>query len=198
MEKIEKILIATNNQGKYREICDLVPEKIHKYSPKELNISSPSETGKTYEENSKLKALYFCKKTNMVSLSDDSGLEIELLKGLPGIYSSRWGGPDKDFNLAIKKVFLEMEKENKNWINYNKAKFFCSMTLFWPNGENFSSTGIIEGRISKSKKGDKGFGYDPIFIPDGYTQTFGELNPEIKKSIDHRYKAFLKLKSFFN
>ena len=109
MSKIEEIIIGTNNAGKSREICSLLPKKIKKYFPKEFNILSPKETGKSFEENSFIKASYFSKKTNLICLSDDSGLEIDLLKGRPGIYSARWGGINNDFDLAIKKVFSEFE-----------------------------------------------------------------------------------------
>jgi len=105
MKKIKEIIVGTNNNGKYKEICDLLPNEIKKYSPKEFKISSPKEIGKNFEENSMIKASYFSKKTNLVCLSDDSGLEIDLLNGAPGIYSSRWSGPKNDFDLAIKKIF---------------------------------------------------------------------------------------------
>ena len=198
MKKIKEIIIGTNNEGKYREICDLLPKIIKKYSPKELEISSPIENRKTFEKNSKLKASYFSKKTNLVCLSDDSGLEIDLLGGAPGIYSSRWGGIKNDFDKAIQKVFREMSKIKKDWKSENAAQFVCCMTLFWPDGLNYSSKGIIKGKISDKKRGKNGFGYDPIFIPYGFNKTFGEMKPELKRSIDHRCKAFFKIKKFFN
>ena len=198
MKKIRKLIIGTNNKGKYKEICDLLPDEIEKYSPKEFKISSPQETGKSFEENSIIKASYFSKKTNLVCLSDDSGLEIELLKGAPGIYSARWGGKNNNFDKAIQKVFKEMVKIKKDWKNKNAARFVCCMNLFWPNGINYSSKGTVKGKISTKKIGNNGFGYDPIFIPDGFDQTFGEMKPELKMSIDHRFKAFFKLKNFFN
>jgi len=197
MVKIKEILVGTNNEGKYKEICDLLPKKVKKYSPKQFNILSPKETGKSFEENSLIKASYFSEKTNLICLSDDSGLEVNILNGEPGIYSSRWSGEKNDFNLAIKKVFEKMDKVKKNWLNENKARFICCMTLFWPGGKSFSTKGIVKGRISSKKKGKKGFGYDPIFIPDGYDKTFGEMEPKLKMSIDHRFNAFLKLKNFF-
>ncbi len=195
--KIKEIIIGTNNQGKYKEISDLLPRSIKKYSPKEFNITSPKETGKSFEENSLIKASFFSKKTNLICLSDDSGLEINLLKGKPGIYSSRWSGKKNDFNFAIEKIFHEMNKVKKNWENNNEARFVCCMTLFWPNGKNYSSKGVINGIISKTKKGKNGFGYDPIFIPEGYNKTFGEMDYKSKMSIDHRFKAFLKIRKFF-
>ena len=198
MNKIRAILVGTNNIGKYTEICDLLPKEIKKYSPKDFKIATPDENGKSFEENSKLKASYFSKKTNLPCISDDSGLEIDLLSGAPGIYSSRWSGPKNDFNLAIEKVFKDMSKLKKNWESNNIARFICCLTLFWPGGKSYTSTGIVKGTISSTKKGNKGFGYDPIFIPNGYNKTFGEMEPELKISIDHRFKAYLQIKKFFN
>ena len=197
MNKIEEIVIGTNNEGKYSEICGLLPGNIKKHSPKEFNILTPEETGESFEENSFIKASYFSKKTNLICLSDDSGLEIDLLKGKPGIYSSRWRGKKNSFNLAIKKIFEEMNNVKKDWKNNSAARFICCMTLFWPGGRSYSSKGIIKGKISTTKKGKNGFGYDPIFIPDSYNQTFGEMKSELKMSLDHRLKAFLKIKKFF-
>ena len=197
MKKIKEIIIGTNNEGKYKEICALLPKNIKKYSPKEFDILSPRETGKTFKKNSFIKASYFSRKTNLICLSDDSGLEIDLLKGEPGIYSSRWSGKKNNFDSAIKKIFKKMNNIKKDWKNDNIAKFICCMTLFWPNGKSYSSKGIIKGKISTTKKGENGFGYDPIFIPDGYNQTFGEMEFNLKISIDHRFKAFFKIKKFF-
>jgi XTP/dITP diphosphohydrolase len=197
MGKIKEIIIGTNNEGKYKEICNLLPNKVRKYSPKEFDISSPEETGKTFKENSFLKASYFSKKTNLICLSDDSGLEIDLLSGKPGIYSSRWSGKKNNFDLTIRRVFEEMNNIKEDWTRENIARFICSMTLYWPGGKNFSTQGIVKGKISTVKKGKNGFGYDPIFIPDGYNQTFAEMMPNLKMSIDHRFKAFLKIKNFF-
>ena len=198
MSKIKEILIGTNNNGKYKELCDLLSKKIKKYSPKEFKISSPEENGKSFEENSFIKASYFSKKTDLVCLADDSGLEIDLLKGAPGIYSARWSGVDNNFNEAIKRIFEEMSKIKKDWKNENGARFICCLTLFWPDGKSYSSKGIVQGKILAKKIGDKGFGYDPIFVPDGYNKTFGEMKPSLKMSIDHRFKAFIKIKNFFS
>ena len=197
MGKIKEIIIGTNNEGKYKEIYNLLPNKVKKYSPKKFDILSPKETGKTFKENSFLKASYFSKKTNLICLSDDSGLEIDLLSGKPGIYSSRWSGKKNNFDLAIRRVFEEMNNIKEDWTRENIARFICSMTLYWPDGKNFSTQGIVKGKISTVKKGKNGFGYDPIFIPDGYNQTFAEMMPNMKMSIDHRFKAFLKIKNFF-
>ena len=197
MSKIKEIIIGTNNKGKYREICHLLPNEVKKYSPKEFDFPSPKEIGKSFRENSLIKASYFSKKTNLICLSDDSGLEIDLLNNEPGLFSSRWGGKKKNFDLAIKKIFEKMGNIKKDWKNDNVARFICCMTIFWPDGKHYSSQGIIKGKISKEKKGKNGFGYDPIFIPDGYNQTFGEMEPKLKMSIDHRFKAFIEIKKYF-
>ena len=197
MSKIKEIIIGTNNAGKSREICDLLPKKVKKKFPKEFNFLSPKETGKSFEENSFIKASYFSKKTNLICVSDDSGLEIDLLKGKPGIYSSRWSGDKNDFDLAIRKVFEEMGNIKRDWQNNSLARFVCCMTIFWPDGKNYSAKGIVKGKISTIKRGKNGFGYDPIFIPDGYSKTFGEMKSVLKMSIDHRFKAFLKIRKFF-
>ena len=198
MKKITEIIVGTNNIGKYGEICNLLPKEIKKYSPKDFKILTLEENGKSFEENSMLKASYFSKKTNLLCLSDDSGLEINLLNGAPGIYSSRWSGPKNDFDLAMKKVFEKMNKAKKNWKNANAARFVCCLTLFWPDGKSYLGKGVIRGKISDIKKGNKGFGYDPIFIPDGYNKTFSEMESKLKMSIDHRFKAYQKIKNFFS
>ena len=196
MNKITEIIIGTNNIGKYREISNLLPKKIKKYSPKDFKIKTPVENGKSFEENSILKAAYFSKKTKLICLSDDSGLEIKILKGAPGIFSSRWAGKNKNFNYAIDKIFRKMSTKTKNF-NNNSARFVCCLTLYWPNGDYYISKGFVKGKISNIKKGNKGFGYDPIFIPNGYDKTFGEMEPKLKMSIDHRFKAYSKIKKFF-
>ena len=200
MKKINKIVIGTHNSGKFKEIHDLLPKNLIKLSPKEFNISSPEETGSSFEENSKIKAKYFANNTKLVTISDDSGLEIDLLSGAPGIYSSRWSGSTNDFNIAIEKVYTELKKNKFDWNNknYPAARFICCLTIYWPNGKFVSSKGIVEGKISKSKKGSKGFGYDPIFIPLGYNKTFGQLEPQKKIKIDHRSKAFSKISNLFH
>ena len=197
MNKIKEILIGTNNEGKYNEICALLPKKIKKHSLSEFKIKSPKETGRSFKENSFIKASYFSKKTNLICLADDSGLEIDLLNNFPGIYSARWSGKKSNFDLAIKKVFKKMNKIKKNWDDKNKAKFVCCLTIFFPSGENFTSEGIVNGKICSQKKGKNGFGYDPIFIPNGYKKTFGQMDIELKMTIDHRFKAFRKIKNFF-
>ena len=195
MKKIEKIIIGTHNQGKFKEIHDLLPQKIIKISPKQLNIPSPEENGTSFSENSKIKAKFFSEKSNMISISDDSGLEIDLLSGAPGIFSSRWAGPENNFYLGIMKIFKELEKKDINWKKKKiSCRFICCLTVFWPNGKFVSSSGKVEGNISNLIKGNNGFGYDPIFIPEGYKNTFAEMKAEFKYKIDHRFKAYAKIK----
>ena len=196
--KIKKILIGTNNKGKLKEIRDLLPKSVVIYSNEQFKFKSPVENGTSFLENSLIKAKYFSNKSKMTCLADDSGLEIDILDGKPGIYSSRWGGKNNNFNKAIKKVFLQLNKKDKNWKKKKiNARFICALTIFWPNGNIVYSTGKVEGYISNIKKGDNGFGYDPIFIPLKKKITFGEMEPEVKYKIDHRYKAFKKIKRFF-
>ena len=197
-KKITQLLVGTNNKGKLREIKDLLPRSLKIYSPSDFKIKSPIENGKTFEKNSLIKAKYFSNKSNMVCLSDDSGLEIDILNGEPGIYSARWGGKKNNFVKAMNRVFKELDKKDKYW-KYKKikARFICSLTIYINNKKIIKSTGKVEGYISSSKKGKNGFGYDPIFIPRGKKITFGEMKPQQKYKIDHRFKAFKKIKKFF-
>ena len=197
-KKIKEIFIGSNNQGKIKEIADLLPKNIKIFSNLDFNISSPKETGKTFQQNSLLKARYFSKKTKKICLSDDSGIEVDILNKAPGIYSADWAGRKKNFNLAIKKLYKKLLNKDKNWKNKKiKARFICALTIYWPNRKFISKMGKVEGHISKIKKGNNGFGYDPIFIPIGKRMTFGQMKPSKKYRIDHRYKAFNKIKKFF-
>ena len=197
-KKIKEIFVGSNNKGKLKEIANLLPSSLKIHSNLDYKIASPIEIGTTFEENSLLKAKYFSKKTNKISLSDDSGIEIDILGKAPGVYSADWSGKKRNFNLAIKKVYKEILKKDKKWKTKRiSARFVCVLTIFWPNGKFVSKIGKIEGRISNFKKGNKGFGYDPIFIPKGKRLTFGEMDPKEKYRIDHRYNAFKKIRKFF-
>ena len=197
-KKITKLLVGTNNNGKLREIRDLLPKKLEIYSPSDLKIKSPIENGKTFKENSLIKAKYFSKKSKMPCLSDDSGLEIDLLKGDPGIFSARWGGKRNDFKKAISRVFRELSKIDNNWkAKKIKARFVCALTIYRLDKKIITAVGKIEGCISPLMKGKNGFGYDPIFIPKGKKITFGEMKPFEKYKIDHRSEAFKKIKKLF-
>ena len=197
-KKIFNLIVGTNNQGKLREIKHLLPNRLKIYSPKKFKLKSPKENGKTFKENSLIKARFFSNKADMVCLADDSGIEIDLLNKNPGIFSSRWAGTKGNFDIAIKKVFKELNKKNKNWKNKRvKARFVCALSICWPSGKNISRIGKIEGFISYKKIGKNGFGYDPIFIPKGSKITFAQMLPREKFKIDHRSKAFKKIKKFF-
>ena len=197
MKKISKLLIGTNNKGKYKEIKDLLPKYIKTYSTKEFKLKSPKEDGLTFEDNSIIKSKYFSKKTKLICLADDSGLEIDLLNKAPGIYSARWGGKNGDFKKAIKRVYRNLYKVDKDWQSKKvKARFICALSIYNFNKKIASVQGKIEGFISKEPKGKNGFGYDPIFIPRNKIKTFGEMKSSEKYKMDHRFDAFKKIKKF--
>ena len=196
-KKIQKLFIGTNNKGKLKEIRDLLPKNIKTFSSINFKFKSPKEDGKSFEENSVIKSKYFSKKSKMVCLADDSGLEIDILNKRPGIFSARWAGKKLDFNKAIKKVYRELDKKDKAWKNKKvRARFICALSLCISNQKITIVSGKVEGLISKKAKGRNGFGYDPIFIPNKKKQTFGEMKFSNKCKIDHRSIAFKKIKKF--
>tara|TARA_B100001057_G_C22791154_1_gene927645 strand:- start:972 stop:1550 length:579 start_codon:yes stop_codon:yes gene_type:complete len=186
---MKKILIGTHNQGKFKEIAHLISKKYMKISPKSLKIPSPKETGKTFISNAKLKANFFSKFVNFPVISDDSGLCIKSMKYRPGIYSARLAKNKGSF-LGAMKFILKKMKNKKN----RSAIFVCSLSLKYPKKKPINVLGKIKGTISKKILGKKGFGYDPIFIPDGQKITFGEMKKSKKIKMDHRYLAFKKLR----
>ena len=186
---MKKILIGTHNSGKFREISQLLSKKVKKISPKKLKIKSPKETGKTFAENAKIKAKYFFYYSNLPVISDDSGLCIKSLNEKPGIYSARYAKKYGSFYNAMKKILKRM-KNKKN----RKATFVCSLSYISKSKKTITVTGKINGKIAHSIQGKKGFGYDPIFIPNSNSVTFGQMNKREKMKIDHRYVAFKKLK----
>ena len=197
MKKISKLLIGTNNKGKYKEIRDLLPKYIKTHSTSEFKLKSPREDGQTFEENSIIKSKYFSKKTKLICLADDSGLEIDILDKSPGIYSARWGGKKGDFKKAINKVYKELSKKDKNWKHKKiKARFICALSISYLDKKIASVLGKVEGYISVNPKGENGFGYDPIFIPKNRRKTFAEMSSLQKYKIDHRFAAFKKIKKF--
>jgi XTP/dITP diphosphohydrolase len=197
MKKISQLLIGSNNKGKLKEIKALLPKRIKIYSTLDFNIKSPVENGKTFEDNSIIKSKYFSKKTNLPCLADDSGLEIDILDKAPGIYSARWSGKNSDFNKAIKRVYKELDKKDKNWKRKKiKARFVCSLSISYLEKVIACVRGKIEGTISIKPKGNNGFGYDPIFIPKEKILTFGEMSSKKKYKMDHRFNAFKQIKKF--
>ena len=187
---MKKILIGTHNRGKFKEISYLLPKKIKKVSPIKLKVKSPKETGKTFVSNAKLKAKYFSKFTELPVISDDSGLCIKALKGKPGIYSARWAKKHGSFLNAMKYILRKMKiKKDRS------ATFVCSLSFKYPKKKIITVIGKIKGKISYKIRGNRGFGYDPIFIPRSKTFTFGEISKFKKINMDHRYIAFKKLKN---
>ena len=197
MKKILNLLIGTNNSGKYREIRDLLPKYIKTYSTSYFKLKSPKEDGLTFKENSLIKSKYFSKKTKLICLADDSGLEIDLLSKKPGIFSARWAGKNGDFKKAIKKVYRELSRKDKNWQKKKiRARFICALSISNIDEEIAIVLGKVEGYISDEPRGKNGFGYDPIFIPKNRSKTFGEMPSSQKYKIDHRFAAFKKIKKF--
>jgi XTP/dITP diphosphohydrolase len=186
-----RLVIASHNKGKVREIGELLaPFGIETISVAELGLPEPDETGTSFIENAKLKAVAAANASGMVALSDDSGLEIKAIGGAPGIHSAPWGGPGRDFNLAMAKVEDAMRKRGATDMT---ANFTCALALAEPGGECEAFEGKVFGEIVFPPRGSQGFGYDPIFIADGETLTFGEMDPDEKHAISHRARAFEKL-----
>ena len=186
---MKKILIGTHNIGKFKEIAYLISKKYKKISPVSLKIKSPKETGKSFISNSKLKVKFFSKYVNYPVISDDSGLCINILNNMPGIYSARLAKKHGSFFKAMKFILKKM-KNKKN----RKATFVCSLSYKKDNGKIVSVEGRIKGKISNKILGNKGFGYDPIFIPLKKQITFGQMLKSKKIKMDHRFIAFQKLR----
>jgi XTP/dITP diphosphohydrolase len=183
-----RLVIASHNQGKIVEIGALLaPYRVEPLGAGELGLPEPEETEPTFEGNAALKARAAVQATGLPALADDSGLVVPALDGAPGIYSARWAGPARDFMLAMRRVHDELGDRDR-------SGFFVSvLALIWPDGEEALFRGEIHGHLSWPPLGENGFGYDPMFIPEGYAQTFGELPSEVKYAIDHRARAFQKL-----
>ncbi len=186
-----RLIIASHNDGKVREINALVKSfQIEAVSAKKLGLIDPEETGLTFAENAILKAEAAAMASNHPALADDSGLAVTALSGAPGIYSARWAGEPRDFTFAMKKVEKALKESGTE--DYS-ARFICALCLAWPDGHCEVFEGEVCGRLVFPPRGDNGFGYDPIFIAEGYDITFGEMDPEEKHSISHRADAFRKL-----
>ncbi len=195
LRKIEpgRLIAATHNAGKVRELRDLMaPFGFDITSAIELDLPEPEETEPTFKGNAILKARAAAEATGIVALSDDSGLAVEALGGAPGIYSARWAGPDRDFRLAMNKIEQALhDQETSN----RRAKFVCALSIVWPDGEAMVFEGEVHGTLTFPPRGDKGFGYDPIFVANGETLTFGEMEPAKKHAMSHRADAFRQLKA---
>lgn len=191
------LVIATHNSGKLKEIADLLaPLGLECISAGSLGLAEPEETGLTYEENAAIKSLAAAHASGHSALADDSGLSVEALDGAPGIYSARWAGAAKDFTLAMQRVHEELAAQGIT-PEGAKARFVCALALSSPQGETLTFTGTVEGTLTFPPRGDKGFGYDPIFIAQAYRVTFAEMEPAAKHAISHRADAFAKLLRYF-
>ncbi len=189
-----KLVVASHNPGKLREIGDLLaPFDVEPVSAGSLGLPEPVEDGDSFIANAEIKALASARGANMVALSDDSGFALEALGGAPGIYSARWAGPEKDFSLAMRKVEDELQKADAVTPKARAAEFICALTLAWPDGHVESFEGRVTGTAIWPPRGDKGFGYDPMFLPDGYDTTFAEMEPGAKHAMSHRADAFRQL-----
>jgi len=193
-----KLVVASHNAGKVREFADLLrPFRLDVVSASELELPEPEETGLTFAENSLLKARSSAQASGLLALADDSGLAVEALGGEPGIYSARWAGPDKDFNVAMKKVEDALQARGASAAKDRRAAFICVLSLVWPDGTSRAFEGKVEGTLVWPPRGLNGFGYDPVFQADGHNITFGEMEPHKKHAISHRADAFNKMLKHF-
>ncbi len=187
----DSLAVASHNKGKLREFRDLLdPYGIKVVSSEELGVPEPVETGETFEENAQLKAVITAFASGMPALADDSGLAVQALGGAPGIHSARWAGSPRDFYKAMARVEEELQAKGAVTPEMRRAKFVCMLCLANPLGAAQFFEGTVEGHLVWPPRGDKGFGYDPIFVPDGYDRTFGEMDPAHKHAISHRANAF--------
>lgn len=188
LKRGDRIVVASHNVGKVREIAELfAPYGIACISAANLGLPEPAETGETFAENARIKAIAAAKASGMMALADDSGLEVTALGGAPGIHAARWGGKNRDFGLAMERVHRELEASGTT---DRRANFTCALALAAPGGTVKVFEGKVFGTIVWPPGGNRGFGYDPIFMPEGYPETFGEMDPELKNRLSHRMRAF--------
>ena len=187
-----RLVAATHNAGKAREIDALLDGHYSVVTAGDLNLPEPAETETTFVGNAMLKARHAAQFSGEVSLADDSGLSVAALDGAPGIFSARWGGPQRDFLSAMKKIEDRLEELGAS---DRSAWFTSALAVAWPDGPCVVVEGRVDGVVTFPPRGDRGFGYDPIFIPEGYDQTFGEMDPVVKESMSHRTRAFAMLKA---
>jgi XTP/dITP diphosphohydrolase len=186
-----RLVIASHNKGKVREIAALLaPFGVEIVAAPDLGLPEPIETGASFRENAEIKARAAAKASGSPALADDSGLVVPALDGAPGIWSARWAGPARDFRIAMERVERELAGKTDR-----RAHFVCALALAWPDGHCESFEGRVDGTLVWPPRGSRGFGYDPIFLPDGHAETFGEMAPEKKHAISHRADAFRKLVS---
>lgn len=192
LEPGAKLVVATHNPGKARELAEILENRFQLVTAGELGLGEPEETEQTFVGNALLKARAAADASGLPALADDSGLSVSALDGAPGIYSARWAGPGKDFSVAMAKVeerLAETDGEDRS------AWFTCALALAWPDGPAVVVEGRVDGTLAFPPRGGRGFGYDPIFVPDGHDITFGEMEPAAKDAMSHRARAFAKLKA---
>lgn len=187
-----RLVAATHNPGKAREIEALLDGNYRIVTAGELNLPEPDETESTFVGNAMLKARHAAQLSGEVSLADDSGVSVAALDGAPGIFSARWAGPSKDFALAMKKVEDRLDEIGST---DRRAWFTSALAVAWPDGPCVVVEGVVHGELTFPPRGERGFGYDPIFVPEGQTLTYGELDPAVKEADSHRTRAFMKLKA---
>ncbi|MBU1325972.1 MAG: RdgB/HAM1 family non-canonical purine NTP pyrophosphatase [Alphaproteobacteria bacterium] len=187
-----RLVAATHNPGKAREIAALLDGNYTIVTAGELNLPEPDETESTFVGNAVLKARHAAERSGLPSLADDSGLSVAALGGAPGIFSARWAGPDKDFAHAMAQVERRLEEVGGD---DRSAWFTSALAVAWPGGPTVVVEGRVDGVVTFPPRGDRGFGYDPIFIPEGFTETFGQMDPDAKDAMSHRAVAFAKLKA---
>ena len=192
LEPGAKLVVATHNPGKARELAAILDNRFELVTAGELGLGEPEETEATFEGNALLKARAAAKASGLIALADDSGLSVSALDGAPGIYSARWGGPEKDFKGAMDKVRQRLEEAGAE--DYS-AWFTCALAVAWPDGPAVVVEGRVDGALVFPGRGERGHGYDPIFVADGHDITFGEMDPVAKDQISHRALAFAKLKA---
>ena len=192
LEPGTRLVVATHNPGKARELAEILENRFVLAAAGDLGLAEPDETETTFGGNALLKARAAAEASGLVALADDSGLSVAALDGSPGIYSARWAGPGRDFAVAMSKVEERLEEARASDLS---AWFTCALAVAWPGGPAVVVEGRVDGTLSFPPRGDRGFGYDPFFMPEGRSQTFGEMDPAAKDAMSHRARAFGKLKA---
>lgn len=193
LEPGARLVVATHNPGKARELAAILENRFELVTAGELGLAEPEETETTFVGNALLKARAAARASGLVAIADDSGLSVAALDGAPGVYSARWAGPDKDFAVAMRKVEERIEATESD---DRAAWFTCALAVAWPDeGPMLVVEGRVDGQLTFPGRGSRGFGYDPIFVPEGHAQTFGEMEPAAKDAMSHRARAFEKLKA---
>lgn len=192
LEPGTRLVVATHNPGKARELAEILENRFSLVTAGELGIAEPDETETTFVGNALLKARAAAEASGLIALADNSGLSVTALDGSPGIYSARWAGPGRDFSVAMAKIEERLEEARAQDFS---AWFTCALAVAWPGGPAVVVEGRVDGSLTFPARGDRGFGYDPIFVPEGGDQTFGEMEPAAKDAMSHRARAFAQLKA---